>query len=100
MQVLYLKSLNNIMSIYYCEGCNKVTERNSNKKEYKSYCEISGKDIMMKKVELNSKAQVSWTDKLVLEFAKIAAGGSYNEYAGLKSIKSKIAKFKELNCIK
>ena len=35
-----------------------------------------------------------WTDKDMLEFARIASGGSYGDYKGCKSLTSKLKKYK------
>jgi len=35
-----------------------------------------------------------WTDKDMLEFARIASGGSYGDYKGCKSLQSKLKKYK------
>ena len=35
-----------------------------------------------------------WTDKNMLEFARIASGGSYGDYKGCKSLQSKLKKYK------
>lgn len=37
-----------------------------------------------------------WTDKLVLDFAKVAMSGQYGEYKGKKSIREKLKHFKKL----
>lgn len=36
----------------------------------------------------------SWTDKDMLEFARIASGGPYGDYKGCKSLQSKLKKYK------
>ena len=36
----------------------------------------------------------SWTDKDMLEFARVASGGSYGDYKGCKSLQSKLEKYK------
>ena len=35
-----------------------------------------------------------WTDKDMLEFARVASGGSYGDYKGCKSLESKLKKYK------
>ena len=35
-----------------------------------------------------------WTDKDMLEFARVASGGSYGDYKGCKSLQSKLKKYK------
>ena len=35
-----------------------------------------------------------WTDKDMLEFARIASGGSYGDYKGCNSLTSKLKKYK------
>ncbi len=35
-----------------------------------------------------------WTDKDMLKFARVASGGSYGDYRGCKSLKSKLKKYK------
>jgi len=35
-----------------------------------------------------------WTDKEMLEFARVASGGSYGNYKGCKSLESKLKKYK------
>ena len=35
-----------------------------------------------------------WTDKDMLEFARIASAGSYGDYRGCKSLQSKLKKYK------
>lgn len=38
-----------------------------------------------------------WTDKDMLEFARIASGGSYGDYKGCNSLTSKLKKYKLMN---
>jgi hypothetical protein len=38
-----------------------------------------------------------WTDERVLEFSKTCTQGSYGDYDGCKTIKSKLIRFKEIN---
>jgi len=38
-----------------------------------------------------------WTDKDMLEFARIASGGSYGDYKGCKSLQSKLKRYKLMN---
>ena len=40
-----------------------------------------------------------WTDQAVLEFTKIACGGTYGDYKNCKSLEAKLNRFKELNYI-
>ena len=35
-----------------------------------------------------------WNDKDMLEFARVASGGSYGDYKGCKSLESKLKKYK------
>jgi hypothetical protein len=39
----------------------------------------------------------TWTDKNMLEFARVASGGSYGDYKGCKSLESKLKKYKLMN---
>ena len=38
-----------------------------------------------------------WTDKDMLEFARVASGGSYGDYKGCNSLTSKLKKYKLMN---
>ena len=38
-----------------------------------------------------------WTDKDMLEFARIASGGSYGDYKGCKSLQSKLKRYELMN---
>jgi len=40
-----------------------------------------------------------WNDQAVLEFARVASGGSYGDYEKCTSLEAKISRFKELNFI-
>lgn len=39
----------------------------------------------------------SWTDKLILKFARVTTQGSHGKYAGCKTSKKKLERFKELH---
>lgn len=42
-------------------------------------------------------AKFKWTDELAIEFARVATNGPYGEYRGLRKIKEKLEKFKEIH---
>ena len=47
-------------------------------------------------VTLNRIDEFKWTDELVLQFTKVSQSGPYGDYNGLKNIKDKLQRFKEL----
>ena len=47
-------------------------------------------------VTLNRIDEFKWTDELVLQFTKVSQSGPYGDYSGLKKIKDKLQRFKEL----
>jgi len=98
----------------YCNSC-WPNEKNNfikgfiwtqylSKEDYKLYTKYPIQRNRIKKqiislLEGKKPIQI-WNDELILQFSKIITTGAYGDYAGLKSIKSKLAKFKELNDIK
>jgi hypothetical protein len=45
---------------------------------------------------MQTEYKFEWTDELAMEFAKVAAGGSYGDYKHCKKMSQKLDKFKQI----